>query len=434
MSGLAAGYGERTITPPLGVDLTGYGFYLDRKAGTVLDDLKCRAVHLRAGGTALLLASCDLIGFTVEEADGIRSRIAAAAGLPRQAVCLAATHTHCGPATQPMLALGEVDAAYMDRLRDLVVEAAVEAAASRQPAELSYALEAIEPLGYNRRRNDFCGVDPVLKAAVLRTGSQRIYLLSYACHAVVFGRRSHVSADWPGAVVSGIEKGGDRALFFQGFCGDIDPLLQKNRWGEGTPDDLADIADLVRRRLVRAERYAVPQPEPRLAAVESRIAVPLQIYDRRTIERRAASFARTYSQFPGAARFAREWRRLALAAAPGLQRRPEIGHVPVQALAIGGLKIAALPGEFFSEIGLKLQRTDAPVVPVGYANGNIGYIPTDRDFEDRTDYACYCAPMIYALFPFKKGVERRFLTAARRALRAVGPGPFMKTRAMNDPG
>lgn len=419
MSGLRAGFGERTITPPLGVDLAGYGFYLDRKAESVLDDLKCRAVHLSAAGTALVLVSCDLIGFTLEDADAIRSEIGAALGLPRAAVLLAATHTHCGPATQPMPGLGEVDPAYMTRLRGLVVEAAVEAAASPRPAELSYALEVIEPLGYNRRKNDFCGVDPVLKAVILRTPGQRIYLLSYACHAVVFGRRNHVSADWPGAVAREIEKSGDRALFFQGFCGDIDPLLQKNRWGEGTADDLADIADLVRRRLVRAERYAVAQPAPRLAAFEHRIEVPLRISDKGTIERQAASFERTYAQFPGAARFAADWRERALAAAPARRREPRVGNVPVQALALGGLKIAALPGELFSAIGLKLQKTDGPLVPVGYANGNIGYIPTDRDFRDTKDYACYCAPMFYELFPFEPGVERTFLKAARRALRSI---------------
>jgi hypothetical protein len=419
MSGLSVGYGERTITPPLGVDLAGYGFYLDRKAESVLDDLKCRAVHLGAGADALFLVSCDLIGFTIEDADVIRSGIAAAHGLPRQAVLLAATHTHCGPATQPMPGLGDIDPAYMDRLRGLILEAAAEAAASPRPAELAFALEAIEPLGYNRRKNDFCGVDPVLKVTILRTPERKIYLLSYACHAVVFGRRSHVSADWPGAVVREIEKPGDRALFFQGFCGDIDPLLQKNRWGEGTADDLADIADLVRRRLVRAERYAVSQPEPRLAAFEHRISIPLTVCDKRTIERRAASFERTYSQFPGAARFAKDWRRRALAAAPARRRSPEVRNVPVQALAIGALKVAALPGEFFSEIGLKLQKTDGPLVPVGYANGNIGYIPTDRDFKDKADYACTCAPMFYELFPFEAGVERTFLKAARRALRAI---------------
>ncbi|MGZ5556242.1 MAG: hypothetical protein ACXWIA_10705 [Candidatus Aminicenantales bacterium] len=419
MSGLTVGYGERVVTPPLGVDLAGYGFYLDRKAASILDDLKCRAVHLKSGDRSLLLIGCDVIGFTIGDADAIRGRIAAAHGLPREAVLLAATHTHCGPATQPMPGLGDIDPAYMRRLGALILEAAAEAVSAPRPAEFSYALEAVEPLGYNRRKKDFSGIDPVLKAAIFRTPDRKLYLLSYACHAVVFGRKSHVSADWPGAVVREIERTGHRAVFFQGFCGDIDPVIQMNRWGEGTSDDLFDIADLVRRRLVRAERYAVPQPEPRLAASEFRIDIPLTVYDKRTIEREAASFEETYSQFPGAARFARDWRKRALAAAPVLRQSPEVRSVPVQALAVGGLKLIALPGEFFSQIGLKLQKTEAPLVPIGYANGNIGYIPTDRDFRDRADYACYCAPMFYQLFPFEAGVERTFLAAARKALRSI---------------
>jgi hypothetical protein len=419
MSGLTAGYGERTVTPPLGVDLAGYGFYLGRKAESVLDDLKCRAVHLRAGGRSLVLVSCDVIGFTVDDADAIRAAIAAAHGLPREIVLLAATHTHCGPATQPMPGLGDIDPAYMRRLRALILEAAAEAVASPRPAESSFALEAIEPLGYNRRRKDFSGVDPVLKAAIFKTRDRKVYLLSYACHAVVFGRKSHVSADWPGAVVREIEKSGDKALFFQGFCGDIDPVIQMNRWGEGTAVDLLDIADYFKRRLARAERFAVPQPDPVLAACERRIAVPLDIYDKRTIERRAAAFERTYSQFPGAARFAADWRERALAAAPAMRKAPALANVPVQALAIGGLKLVALPGEYFGEIGLKLRKTDDPLVPVGYANGNIGYVPADRDFRDAADYACYCAPMFYELFPFRAGVERLFMKAGREALRSI---------------
>jgi len=93
--------------------------------------------------------------------------------------------------------------------------------------------------------------------------------------------------------------------------------------------------------------------------------------------------------------------------------------VPIQALAIGRLKVIALPGEIFGEIGLKLQRTDAPLVTVGYANGDIGYVPTDKDFRDTADYACTCAPMFYELFPFRPGIERTFLKAARKAIRSL---------------
>jgi len=419
MSELRVGYGEKIITPPLGIDLSGYGFYLGRRAESVLDDLKARAVYLESGGQRLILISCDVIGFTVEEADSIKARIGASLGLPRTHVLLAATHTHCGPATMPLPGLGDMDSAYMDRLRALIVEAAEEAAAPPAPAEFSYALEAIEPLGFNRRKKNFCGVDPVLKAAIFRTAERKIYLLNYACHAVVFGRRPHVSADWPGAVVRAVEASGDRAVVFQGFCGDIDPVLQMNRWGEGTADDLGDIADLVLRRLRKAERYAVAEKAPRLAAAERRIAVPLTVCDKRAIERQAASFAKTYKQFPGADRFAEDWRERALAAAPAMRRAPIVPNVPVQALAVGRFKIAALPGEFFCEIGLKLGRTEGPLMPVGYANGNIGYIPLDRDFHDESDYACYCAPMFYHLFPFEPGVERTFLRETRKALRQL---------------
>lgn len=416
MSDLRVGYGETVITPPLGLDLSGYGFYLGRRAESVLDDLKARAVLLRARGRTLLFVSCDIIGFTVGDADDIRAECAAAVGLARRDILLAATHTHCGPATMPMPGLGDVDAAYMGRLRTLIVDAAAKAAAEPVPAEFSYALEAIEPLGFNRREKNFCGVDPVLKAAIFRTAERRIYLLNYACHAVVFGRKPHVSADWPGAAVRAVEASGDRAVFLQGFCGDIDPVLQMNRWGEGTTSDLADIGDLVLRRLRKAERYAAAEPEPRLAAAERRIAVPLAVWDKRTIERRAAAFARTYKQFPGAERFAAEWKERALLAAPAMRKAPFVPNVPVQALAVGKLRIAALPGELFAEIGLKLGRAEGPLMPVGYANGDIGYVPLDKDFRDAADYACYCAPMFYQVFPFEPGVERAFLRETRKAL------------------
>ena len=419
MSGLRVGYGEKVIPPPLGIDLCGYGFYLDRQAEAVPDELKARAVFLRSDDQTLILVSADIIGFTVEDADAIRFDIAAAHGIPRASVLLAATHTHSGPATQPLPGLGEVDAAYMKRLRTRIVEAAAGAAASPRRAEFAYALETIEPLGFNRRKKNFCGVDPVLKAATFRTPEGKIHLLNYACHPVVFGRKTHISADWPGAVVREIEKAGDKALFFQGFCGDIDPVLQMNRWGEGTSEDLFMIGDLVLRRLMKAERYAVSQMDVRLAAAECRIEIPLAVYDKRTIEREAADFRKKYSQFPGAGRFAEEWKARALAAAPAMRKFPFVRNVPVQALAVGGLKIVALPGEFFCEIGLKLQKTDAPLMPVGYANGNIGYIPADKDFRDAADYACYCAPMFYQLFPFVPGVERTFLGASRKALRAL---------------
>ena len=41
----AAGYGESVLTPPLGVELCGYGYYLERRAESVLDELKAVATQ-----------------------------------------------------------------------------------------------------------------------------------------------------------------------------------------------------------------------------------------------------------------------------------------------------------------------------------------------------------------------------------------------------
>jgi hypothetical protein len=229
VSALRAGYGEATITPPLGTDLTGFGFYLDRKAEIVLDDLKVRALFLDDRKTRLLIISCDLIGLSVARSDRLRRRVAAALGLPEQNILLSCTHTHSGPATESFPGLGRVDRNYLRRLPEAVAEASRAAAASAEEAEFGFDVEAVEPIGFNRRRKNFIEIDPWLKVGVVRQKDRRLFLLNYACHAVTLGPSKEVSADFPGALGRELESGGDRCLFLQGFCGDIDPVVYLNR-------------------------------------------------------------------------------------------------------------------------------------------------------------------------------------------------------------
>ena len=171
-SGLSAGNGERVITPPLGVELSGYGFYLERRAEGVLDDLKARAIVLSDGALRLALVGLDLVGLTVAFADGLRRDAAAALDIPCRNVLISCTHTHTGPATQPLRGIGEVDEAYMATLSGAVSAAVVAAARDMRGARLTFAAEAIEPIGYNRRKKNFDGIDPFLRAARLARGGQ----------------------------------------------------------------------------------------------------------------------------------------------------------------------------------------------------------------------------------------------------------------------
>lgn len=420
MTKLRAGYGETIITPPLGLELSGYGFYLDRRAASVHDDLKARVLYLDDGGTPLVIAGCDLIGFNVEDADRVRKALSAALGVPLERILLGCSHTHTGPATLHLPGLGERDAAYNASVPALVVEAARRAAADVAEASFAYASEAVEPIGYNRRVNTFDGVDPYLRAAYFTRADRKIMLLTYACHAVTLGRSTAVSADWPGALIKEVERRGHKAVFLQGFCGDIDPTTNLNRWGAGTEEDLRLYGQILSDRLFKAERYAKSGPAPGLKAAEKRIAVPLAVPTREGVEEAAALFLKFNSTFPLADRFADWWLETARARHDAVFRKPRLENVPVQVLGIGGLRIAALPGEVFTVYGKRLKEAWADIMPVGYAGGDIGYFPPADAYDNPADYGCYCAPMFYNVFPFTRDLEDIFLGAARELFTKLG--------------
>ena len=68
----------------------------------------------------------------------------------------------------------------------------------------------------------------------------------------------------------------------------------------------------------------------------------------------------------------------------------------MQALRLGPLLVAALPGEFFVDYGrrVKAAAPRAPVLVAGCANDNLGYFPT-RDAYSRGGYEVETAYRYY---------------------------------------
>lgn len=420
MPDLLVGFGERVITPPMGIDLSGYGYYLDRKAETVLDDLKVRVLFVRQETESIALISCDLLGVTVEFSDDVRKKIAAKHAMPIQNILLACTHTHSGPAVQPLRGLGEIDTKYREWVVNEIVKAVESAVHDQDESVLCYGSETIEPIGYNRRNGNFGLIDPVLKIAVFKRPNEKIYLLNYPCHPVTLGPTREISADWPGAVITEIERHGHRGIFFQGFCGDIDPVSNLNRWGKGSSDDLRFYGESLCRRAFMAERYAATPAKVELRAVERRIDLPLDISCRETIERDKETWLRKYENDPSWERFVREWIVEAVDLCEKLKGKPCLPDVPVQAIVIGGVYILGLPGEIFCRYSLRLRRRWPLLFTLGYAGGNIGYLPTADAYAAAGDYACYGAPGLYHLPPFTKEVEEVVLRECEMALLYVG--------------
>jgi hypothetical protein len=217
-------------------------------------------------------------------------------------------------------------------------------------------------------------------------------------------------------LVREVESGGDRCLFLQGFCGDIDPVAYLNRRLGATTVDLELYGRILASRARKAADLAVLEKDPGLKSAEARIRLPLLVPDRRGLRKEARASLESGREFPKVRSIIDNWRSRAEKKHADFRRSPWMENIPLQAMGIGGLKILGLPGEVFCAYGLKLRRSWPSLMTAGYANGDIGYLPTRRAYRTPGDYACYFAPKFYALFPFSPAIETIILTESRTIL------------------
>jgi hypothetical protein len=419
--GLSVGYGEYIITPSpdLGLDLTGYGFYLDRKGENVLTDLKVRALYLESGEDRAVLISCDLIGFSVDFADGLRGAIAGREGLEIKNITVSCTHTHSGPAVQRLRGLGEVNEEYSGELKEKIISAVDLAGRDLREARILYHREILEPIGFNRRLRRFEPIDPSLNVLLFERKDRNIFLVNYACHPVVLGRTKDISADWPGELVRYIEKGGDNCIFFQGFCGDIDPVTNMNRWGMGREEDIELLGYIAGNRALKARRYGNVIEDPKIDIIEKRVRLPLQVPSKEEIKRDAELWMDIYRENRDAQRFIEEWLREAESSYESFREKPYIEDIPIQGIGVGNVKILGIPGEVFCEYGLRLREKYPVLFTFGYTNGLVGYIPVKDAYRDKKDYASYIAPKIFNVLPFSQDIEDTIILEAGEILEKI---------------
>ena len=91
---LKVGYSRVNITPPMGIHIAGY--YKERIADGVLDELEACAVAVNDGKNTAVLISLDHCGLNKVFLNEWRANISAATGIDAEAIYIHATHTHTG--------------------------------------------------------------------------------------------------------------------------------------------------------------------------------------------------------------------------------------------------------------------------------------------------------------------------------------------------
>ena len=409
---LRAGFGSTEITPPLGIDLCGYGSYLDRRATAVLDPLYARSLVLDDGAARLAIVACDLIGFTVPYSDDVRRRVARACSASAERVMLACTHTHSGPNTGGLTGMGAVHDDYMAHLPDPLVEACRRAVADLAPAEIGWAVGAVEPIGFCRLSkppDDY--EDPLLGVLLCRREKGNVGLVQYACHAVTLGVNVELSADYPGGVVRRMRGHGVEALFLNGPSGDIDPLVNKAKWGSGTPADVERYGCHLGDRALELSRSISCSSSISLSARETRPALPVRTPSLDEVRRALAAARDRCAQAgePGD-RFEVAWGEKALDMLES--GAPHALDFVVQVVRIGALRLVGLSGEIYSSVGrLATRAAGDPALGVAQANGDTGYMPDEAALAAHEDYGSHGAAKIYGHFPLDPQAPRLIAAA-----------------------
>ena len=419
MTNLRVGSATVEITPEWPLTLAGFAVRTHPSEG-VAQPLHVRVAVLEseaADGTRdrVVIASADMLWWGPQQVPIIRRQIAEAVGIPERNILLSATHTHSGPqaSTRASATVGVADPRFLDLLFERTMEATAAALADLEPVTIS-RVNSSHALGFNRRYdwNPNGPEDPAL--TVVRfdrpDGRPKTLFVHYTCHPVIT-QEYLVSGEFCGVAMDQVEAAlGVNALYLQGCCGDINPdVAGERRTARGTNTDVERLGGA----FADAILAALGQPGEQLAARPlhiERVEVDLPFGDLPDTDALSAMVAT-----PGVEG---EW-------AQALLAHPEwlTPSIPLQLQRVDiadGLSLLAMDGEVVVDYGLRIrEQSGGTVLPMGYANGMTGYIPTARIIAEGGYEAGGAIPYFFLPAPFTPAVEDVLNDALDRMISSI---------------
>lgn len=425
------GYSSIDITPKLGVELSGYGWFPGRKAESVLDNLYARAVAFEGNNDngnnndnknmKLLLINCDLIAIEESISDKVRQQISEEIPISKTNIMIVCTHTHTGPATGTLIGCGEPDEDYRSVLANLLTDAGKRAFKKLRFVQAFRNIEKeIEPIGYNRVIKDG-PVDNFVRGAVFYFNEGKPFaILNYGCHPVALGPLKQISADYPGSVMKALEQEGFEGVFLNGLCGDIDPVYNLIKWGSATVEIIDGYGKQIVDPLIKGpsiydgknrelfeELFSKGNTDTYLDAFEISLSLRLQHYKHEDIDRLLKEYEAQKEKDPGGYRVAKIW---ADDMKNQLERKdePYIEHLNVQVIRVNNMILVGFPGEVFTEIGTIIRKSlpGFNILALGNVNSTMRYVPTKDDIE-RRGYGGLSSCLIYLRLPLQSGESER---------------------------
>ncbi len=415
--GIRAGFATADLTPPLGLEMGGYGLNLERRGEAVHDPLRSRAVVLEFDRRKIAIVSCDLGGIRAVVVAKARELIRDATGIEPQHVMVGATHTHSAPVAAQWIGVGKEDPDYLAVLPGKIAQAVIDANTKLETVDLAYGEAAVERVARNREYPEG-PLDPNVRVLKFSLAKDKLagFIANYSVHSVVMSEKTRLyTGDLTGVATDKVSQKfpGSVGIFLQGSCGDINPIYAHMPQDESLEklELLAGrLAGYISSALDHAQAFSVDA----LEMLAKKVGLPQVPAQKDLVFERKVSAERWLKDvgLPVNLRRDAQFRLDSAKAVLARFERPPLDRkiTEIQAARIGSVIILANPGETFQVFGRRAMEAfpQYHVIVTGYANDYVGYIPTpDRyDFEklDALPYPAYFTPWISGEFRYREDV------------------------------
>lgn len=399
------GLAEVNITPPLGMQVPGYGS-MKRPASGVKDELMTKAMVIESKGQTLAFIVLDILSLERDISQAIRKRVHEFTGIPEEAIMISCTHTHTGPPRQ----MAESDDAYYEVLVQKSADAAIMAHSRKVKAKIGFGRGYEDTVAFNRRffmKDGTVMTNPgILNPDIVRpegpidpeitvmriddeNGNPLGIVSNYALHTDTVGGNEY-SGDFP-AYISRIVKRtyGEHvvSIFFQGASGNINHIdVSGGNLDQPLPDYIR-IGEILGHEICKVRNKIKADLEDVNLSVESRI---VEVSERKLTEAEVAWARERLEALAGMKEEEMSLRQLLDRSFAMNRLRVYDQPVPVhsyeiQTAAIGDLAVCALPAEIFVEFGMEIKKNSpfeyTMINELSNGSGN-GYVCTREAYEN----------------------------------------------------
>jgi neutral ceramidase len=406
---LRVGVGSVKITPPPGAPMAGY--YYNRAASGVHDDLWAKALVLELDGERAAMVSCDIAALPRPFVEEARRLITQETSIPADRVMISATHTHTGPV---LLSAGSryslegemlrIAQQYASDLPKKIAESVRIADAALKPARISAGRGREDSLTFNRRyvmKDGSIGwnpgklnpdivrpagpIDPDVPVIFFETPDAKpiAACINYAMHQDTVGG-TEFSADYAYTLSRLLmdAKGADLVtLFTVGCAGNLNHFDVAWADPQRSHGEASRIGTTLAAEVLEVMKRLESVPADPLRTRSAIVNLPLP-----EIKPQDLDWARTITPTfgkPDAAPFIDLVKAFKIVDVEARNGRPI--EAEVQVIALGAdIAWVALPGEVFTELGLAIKNASPFrfTIIAELTNDSIGYIPNLKAYGE----------------------------------------------------